>query len=295
MKPGLIRTVALSASIALGAFVPQAFAGAWAIRWLVVGMLFLVFLQTRLSREAVHRSHLLLLAANLVLGFAGWALGWLIGGRDVALAAFFAAITPTATAAPVVVSFLRGRVDYVIAAFLVTNLSIAALLPVMLPIVLGRATPGLFVQVLGSVGLVVFVPMGAAWLLRAVHAGAADWPQHLRNLSFGMWVLALFLITANASHFIRSHPELPRGDLARIAIVTALLCAANFATGRAIGGRRFGREASQSLGQKNTTLTIYLALTYASPLVALGPTCYVVWHNLWNSWQLHRVRRHDPR
>jgi len=293
MKPGLVRTLALAASIALGAFLPQACTGAWMIRWLVVGMLFLVFLQTRLSREAVHCSHFVLLAANVAMGFAGWALGWLIGGRDVALAVFFAAITPTATAAPVVMSFLRGRVDYVIAAFLLTNVSIAGLLPVMLPIVLARPTPGLFGQVFGSVGLVVFVPMCAAWLLRAVFARSADWPQHLRNLSFSMWVLALFLITANASHFIRSHPELPRSDLVRIAVATALICATNFAVGHMIGGRLYSREASQALGQKNTSLTIYLALTYANPVIALGPTCYVVWHNLWNSWQLHRARPHE--
>jgi BASS family bile acid:Na+ symporter len=61
-----------------------------------------------------------------------------------------------------------------------------------------------------------------------------------------------------------------------------------------IGGREFPREASQSLGQKNTTFTIYLALAYASPVVALGPTFYVIWHNLWNSWQLHRAPRHPP-
>ena len=42
---------------------------------------------------------------------------------------------------------------------------------------------------------------------------------------------------------------------------------------------------------ENTTFTIYLALTYASPLVAFGPTCYVLWHNLWNSWQLQRQAR----
>jgi BASS family bile acid:Na+ symporter len=32
-------------------------------------------------------------------------------------------------------------------------------------------------------------------------------------------------------------------------------------------------------------------MTYANPLVALGPTFYVLWHNLWNSWQLHRRHR----
>ena len=53
----------------------------------------------------------------------------------------------------------------------------------------------------------------------------------------------------------------------------------------------FPREGSQCLGQKNTTFTIYLALAYTSPVVALGPTFYVLWHNLWNSWQLHRAAR----
>ena len=294
MKPGLLRTVALVSSMVMGALVPQAHGGAWAIRWLVVAMLFLVFLQTRLSRGSLRASHAVLVVTNVAMGFAAWGLGWLVGGREVALAAFFAGITPTATAAPVVVSFLRGRVDYVIGAFLLTNVLIAALLPALLPLVLGRATPGVFLQVLGSVSLVVFVPMGAAWLLRAIHPSAANWPQPLRNLSFGLWVLALFLITANASDFLESHPGLPATVLVKIAATTSLVCAVNFALGWAIGGREFRREASQSLGQKNTTLTIFLAMTFATPLVALGPTCYVVWHNLWNSWQLHRsaVRRH---
>jgi BASS family bile acid:Na+ symporter len=294
MQPGLLRTVALVAGMLLGALLPQAHAAAGAIRWLIMGMLFLVFLQTRLSHQAIHRSHMVLLAANLAMGFAAWGLGWLVGGRQVALAAFFAGITPTAAAAPVVVAFLRGRVEYVIAAFLLTNLVIAALLPALLPLVLGRATSEAFVQVLGSVGLVMFIPMGAAWLLRTVHARAAEWPQYLRNLSFGMWVLALFLITANGSHFLRLQTDLPPGVLGKIALVTAAVCAASFALGRVIGGREFPREASQSLGQKNTSLTIYLALTYTNPLVALGPTCYVIWHNLWNSWQLHQDRHSAP-
>ena len=275
----------------LGALIPQAHVLAGVIRWLVMAMLFLVFLQTKVSRSSLSRSHLVLLTANIGLGFAGWGAGWLIGGRDVALAGFFCGITPTAIAAPVIVSFLRGRVDYVVAAFVLTNLTIAALLPVLLPIVLGRATPEAFAQVLGSVGLVVFGPAAVATLVRALHAEAKDWPGRHRNLSFGMWVSAIFLITSNASDFVRTHADAPLRVLLQLALASLLVCAASFGLGRVIGGREFSREASQSLGQKNTTFTIYLALTYASPLVALGPTCYVIWHNLWNSWQLHRAAR----
>ena len=291
MTPGIARTAAILLAILLGALLPQAHVLAGAIRWLVMAMLFLVFLQTRLSRDALHRSHVVLLAANIALGFAAWGLGWCIGGRDVALAAFFAGITPTAIAAPVIIGFLRGRVDYVVTAFFLTNIVIAALLPLVLPLVLGHATPDVFANVLGSVGLVVFAPLGVAWLVRAAHPAAAAWPGKLRNVSFGMWVTAMFLITANASDFVRRQGDAPHRVLAQIAIATLLVCIVNFALGRLIGGREFPREASQSLGQKNTTFTIYLAFTYASPLIALGPTCYVIWHNLWNSWQLHRAAR----
>jgi BASS family bile acid:Na+ symporter len=259
-----------------------------------MAMLFLVFLETRPSRAAFRRSHGVLLLANLGIGFAAWGLGWIVGGREVALAAFFAGITPTAIAAPAIVSFLRGRVDYVVAAFFLTNISVALLLPVILPLVLGRPTPDAFVQVLRSVGLIVFVPLAVALLVRALHAPAAAWPARGRNLSFALWVTAIFLITANASDFIRQQTTTPHLVLAQIAATSLLVCIAGFSLGRLIGGREFAREASQALGQKNTTFTIYLALTYASPLVALGPTCYVVWHNLWNSWQLHRAARQSP-
>ena len=289
VNPGIARTAAILIAITLGAFVPHAHVLAWAIRWLIVAMLFVVFLQTRISRSALHRSHGVLLAANIALGFAGWGVGWLIGERDVALAAFFAGITPTATAAPVIISFLRGRVEYVVAAFMLTNLVIAALLPLMLPFVLGRATPEAFAQISTSIGLVVFTPFVLAWLVRTLHPAAAEWPKRMRNVSFGMWVTAMFLITSNASAFVRTQVNAPHAILIKIALASLLVCAANFAIGRMIGGREFAREASQSLGQKNTAFTIYLALAYASPLVALGPTCYVIWHNLWNSWQLHRA------
>ncbi len=289
MKPGFGRTLAILLAMVIGALLPQAHALSWIIRWLVMAMLFLVFLGTRPARSAFRRSHGFLLLANLGVGFGAWGLGWLVGGRDVALAAFFAGIAPTAIAAPPIVSFLRGRVDYIVAAFFLTNLGIGALLPFILPLVLGHATPDTFVQVLRSVGLVAFAPFAIATLVRALHPPAAKWPERRRDLSFAMWVMAIFLVTANASEFVRRQTAAPHMVLAQIALVTLAVCATGFGLGRVIGGREFGREASQALGQKHTTFAIYLALTYASPLVALGPTCYVVWHNLWNSWQLHRA------
>jgi BASS family bile acid:Na+ symporter len=42
-------------------------------------------------------------------------------------------------------------------------------------------------------------------------------------------------------------------------------------------------------------LTIWLALTFINPVVALGPTCYVLYHNAYNSFQLFAFERRRKR
>jgi bile acid:Na+ symporter, BASS family len=291
MFTGLARTAAILVAFALGALIPQAHAFSSAIQWLIMGMLFLVFLGTTWTRRTLQRSHALLLAANLLMGPLGYALGHLVGGRDVALAGFFAGIAPTAAAAPVIISFMRRDVAYVTASFVLTNLAVAAVLPFLLPAVLGSIDTTLFAHIAGTVALLIFAPLLLALAVRRIHSSATQWPARLRDASFGAWMLTLFLVMANASHFVRTQSDAPRIILVEIALVSLAVCAANFALGRLLGGRRHAAEASQSLGQKNTSFTLWLALAYANPLVALGPTCYILWHNLWNAWQLHRVCR----
>jgi len=71
-----------------------------------------------------------------------------------------------------------------------------------------------------------------------------------------------------------------------IGTIAAVICLINFNLGRILGGKEFSLEMSQTLGQKNTTLVIWISLTYFSPLIALGPIFYLIWHNLYNSYQL---------
>ena len=103
-------------------------------------------------------------------------------------------------------------------------------------------------------------------------------------------MVILVLIAANASYDISSRDGISERVLEQIGAVSLLVCGINFGLGHLLGGR-----TSQALGQKNTTLSIYLALTYASPIAALGPTFYVLWHNLWNAWQLYRASERKRR
>ena len=50
-------------------------------------------------------------------------------------------------------------------------------------------------------------------------------------------------------------------------------------------------SAGQALGQKNTVLAIWMACTYLNPLSSVAPGSYVIWQNLFNSWQLWKKRK----
>ncbi len=46
--------------------------------------------------------------------------------------------------------------------------------------------------------------------------------------------------------------------------------------------------AGQSLGQKNTVFSIWMAYTFMTPETAIVGGLYSLWHNAFNSWQLYR-------
>ena len=83
--------------------------------------------------------------------------------------------------------------------------------------------------------------------------------------------------------------------LVQIGSATLLICVLNFLTGWFLGPRRCRLESSQLLGQKNTSFTIYLAITVASPVAALGPLFYILWHNSWNAIQMFQFEKRRQR
>ncbi len=291
MSSGLTRTLAVLFGMLLGGLFPEAHRFSNLIPWLIMGMLYAVSLETRFVLSSLTRGHAYLFLANLAIGFSAFGIGYLVGGPELAQSGFFAGIAPTATAAPVVMSLLGGRVDYVVAAFFVSNVGIALLMPLALPLVLGQPTPEALFAVGQSMLLVVGLPLALAALTRRCFPGAASLPRRFRDLLFATWVLVLFLVMARVSHFLVSQAEVPHTRLIQIAASSLLVCLVSYGTGHLLGGTTHPDEASQSLGQKNTTFTLFLALTYASPLVALGPSFYVIWHNLYNALLLRRHQR----
>ncbi len=292
----LIRPAMIFVPLTLGVFFPEADRFNFLIRYLLMTMLFMVFLRLDLSELKVRRSHFLLLAVNLLLGIGSYFFTlYLTGNKDLAQAAFFVGITPTATAAAVVMNFLKGNVGYVITSFVMTNVGIALLMPFLLGWICGNTSWSFMFKVAETLTFLLVIPLFLAKILRWICPQAKELPEKLATASFALWSVCLFIIAASAAQFFKQNPDLSRFLAIEIALLALVICAVNFSVGYILGEKGFKREASQSLGQKNTTLTIYLAFTYAGPLAALGVISYVLWHNSYNAVQMFLIDRHECR
>lgn len=271
----------------LGAILPQLNRFQFIIPWCLCTMLYMVCLQINFSDIKVKRAHFLLLGINLLLGVIPYVVCryLLQTNESIAMAAFFVGITPTATAAPVVMRFLEGKVEFVLTAFAITNIGVSLLMPMLLLWVTGNNSWEFFAQTARTLLIIMLLPLTLAVICRKICPKLQNLPKKTGNFTFLIWSTMLLIMSACASNFIRNNPDIKLNYLLIIALISALLCACNFTIGY-FCSKKFPRECSQSLGQKNTTFTMYLALLYANPLAAMGPISYILWHNLWNALQL---------
>ena len=287
LKKALIRPLLIIAAFAAGALFPALGDAKFVIRYFLIVMLYFIFLPLDFKTLRFYKSQLVLTLTNIILGVAAWWIVGRFGDKALADAAFFAAITPTASAAPVIMKFLGGNVSYIITAFVMSNTLVSAALFFMLPVMItGEVTPKGFLDAALNLIILMATPALLALITRKIHPDSREWGKKCANFSFILWVILLCVISGSAMKFFYANADISYTYYLIIAGISLVICAINFSLGYLIGGKNFCREASQSLGQKNTTFTIVLASTFSSPLAAMGPTFYVLWHNLWNAWQL---------
>jgi bile acid:Na+ symporter, BASS family len=277
----------------LGALMPQFHLLSFLIQYLLMVILFFAFVDIEFKPQAFHRSVIWVLLANVVVAFLSYGV---LASFDLmlALTAFMTAIAPTAIAAPVIISFIRGEIEYVVTAVLITNVSSAVIVPLTLPFLLGADVQISIWEVLEPVLIVMFVPLLLARIVSRLSSRTRDFIRKGKSFSFLVWLVNLFIISANASNFLRHENSNSIFTLITIALISLVICIINFGVGALLGGRRNWQEASQSLGQKNLSFVIWIALTFINPLVALGPMFYILYHHLYNSWSIYQFekRRH---
>lgn len=285
-----MRACGLVGAMLAGALTPQAYGLANYVPYFVFAMLWLAFLDAPLHRKMVTRLHLAIVLTLVGLALLSFFV-LLPFDRRFATVAFMIAITPTATAAPSVISLLGGDAAFVAVSVLLTHLTVSLFIPFFLPHLVDAKT-GVNIRDLVIPSMKVAVlPMLASLPCRLLPSGIYKNLLHLKKWTLVLWCSVLFMVTSKASWFVRTSGSATTHDLLIITAIAATICTISFSFGRFLGGTEHPKEGSQCLGQKNTLLTIWISLHFLNPFIALGPTIYVVCHNLFNSWQILASRR----
>lgn len=216
-------------------------------------------------------------------------------------------ITPTATACAVVTDRLGGDMAGVLTYTILINLVTAVLVPLFVPLihpVAGMSFFTSFSRILAKVFPLLIMPCVTAWLVRYLLPRLHRVLTAYTHLSFYIWAISLTLAILMSTRAI-FHNDGSVWVLFEIGLASLVACAFQFAAGKAVGAH-FDRVAArrgspapanrkitagQSLGQKNTVFGIWMGYTFLDPVVSLAGGFYSIWHNIYNTWQLRRVKQ----
>lgn len=267
--------------------------------WLIFVMLLITYCKVSFSHFRIDRSMWWLLAVQvagaIVVYFALRGIGILTSTEKwtiIAESVFICIFCPTATAAPVITGMLGGRIERVATYSFLSNLCVALSAPLLLAYINENSSIGIGESILLIASKVLPLILGPLILSVALQLTVPKVRKSIaehQGLSFYIWAFALIIVVGNSVSFIMKEPPTMIPTMSMIALLSFAACMTQFYIGRKIGAR-YGDPISsgQSLGQKNTVLAIWLALTYLNPIASVGPACYVAWHNIVNSWQIYR-------
>jgi len=287
-----LKTWGLMLSFAIGLACPALHIFSGCIPAMVGIMLLITFLGMDSRGLRPQHRHIWIIAFNIILGLTPWAILRAMGYSEYAEAAFFAGIAGEAASAPVIVKMLDGRTEFVATGLVLNSLAAVLIIPLLAPFVITTgeaeiARTDIFLAVLREMVGMLLLPCAAACLLRHFHPASRKWSAKLSGVSLIIWLCCMSVVAGTGvTRVVNSGATLTQ--LLPYGLTSLIVCIAGFSIGRLIGGRTLGLECAQCLGQKNATVTIYLALCYSAPLVFLGPALYLFFHHIYNTFQMVR-------
>ncbi len=217
----------------------------------------------------------------------------------VAQGALVCLIIPTGTAAAVIAGRLGGNETTLTTYTILSNLVAAVMIPAVFPLVEMQSAGSFgqqFLLILRRVFPLLLTPFFAAWALREflpkLHVLVVKW---CGSLAFYLWGVSLVIaIGLTLRSVVNSHfdPHV----MWLLALSALVACAWQFGIGKLVGKHCHDYiSCGQGFGQKNTILAIWVSYTYLTPVISVAPSCYIVWQNIVNSWQLWQKGRRDAR
>ncbi|MFI3319593.1 MAG: transporter [Rikenellaceae bacterium] len=253
---------------------------------LIFLMLFVTFCKVRVRDLRFSPLHLWMLLFQIIGAVASYYI-MLPLGEILAQGTMILFITPIAMGAVVIGGLLGANVTTMVGYTLICNFVIAIVAPYLL------ATYGnglcTFYQILEKVVPILILPFFVAQTLKLVWHKAADWVGAHGIISFYLWLGSLLITLGRTTTFVLNYDgDATIYEQVGLAVAALIACATQFSMGRYIGGK-YGDAVcgGQSLGQKNTVLSVWLAQSFLTPISSIAPTAYIIWQNLANSLQLY--------
>ncbi len=284
-----MKTILLLLTITCGLLFPYGHPYTFIIRYLIMIMLFFSFLDVNFKKDSIKRSHFIIIAINIILPIL---LFFIVKyfNKNVADAVYITIAAPTAIAVPVVISLLKKNIEYSIISLVLTNFIVAAILPFTIPYLLKVSAELSIIDIMIPVATVFLIPFALAKIVRKISYEFSNKLSRYKDYTFYLLIINVYLASSKASNYISDEMTASISILFYIGIVIFIVCTLQFRIGYLIGEKKFNLEASQCLGQKNNGFTIWVALTFISPIAALGPVFYIVFQNVYISWQLYKYK-----
>lgn len=294
----LIKDYALFWAMVLGAiFYPWLWQLAPLCTYTLFLMLFLSYTEIKPSEIRLKYTHGIMFAVQWVLGILAY---FVIEPFDrlIAIGVSALILTPTATAAAVITGMLGGNIAFVTTYMIVSNIAIALIGPVLIGAVhpdMGGSYWSMVLAIFGKVSALLVLPLVIVWTLRYALPKVHDRIAKLSSWTFWIWAFNIMVLMSSAVHtFVVSEQLTIRYTGLLMLITTMTTLALYFLGGRCASwtGERVV-NGRQTLGQKNTVFTIWLAITFLDPEIAFFPTLYIITQNVINSLELAAYRRHN--
>ena len=287
-----LRTYALPIAMIAG-FVAHELATsvAFLTPYLLFAMLLVSYCKLDIRSLRVTPMYLWMLAVQFVLA---WVVYGLVSLYDpiVAQGAFICLFCPTATSAPVVAAMLGGNLSLLVGYSLLCNMLVAVTAPIFFSLIGVHTELAFFDSVMiicKQVLPLLLLPLLLAVLMQRYAPRLHNAVRNRPSISFYLWVVALFIVVGKSVGFVMKQPLSSLPQEIALALLALVCCVAQFVIGRKIGARYGDRvSGAQGLGQKNTVLAIWMALTYLHPIASIAPASYVIWQNIINSGQIMR-------
>ena len=193
-------------------------------------------------------------------------------------------LSPTATAVAVMSSKLGGKAasatTYAVLSSLLAACAIPLIFPLASPQAAGLSFWMLFTKIFAKVFPVIILPLMISLSLRKLAPKAHDFiARFAKDKSFYLWSVCIMVNTAQVIRLIFG--GIADGWVVCIYVVFGgFISALNFMVGKKFGTLCDDRiSAGQSLGQKNTILGIWMAMTFLDPASGIIVGAYMLWQN----------------